>query len=216
MRTAHEVDFLPERIRQHRARRRRLLRQGYCLAVYVAAICALGYTRQARIATAKGELARLEERAGLVEREAATIPKLRSQMSDLLIKKRIDEELGSRADCTAVLAELCRLLPENMALVSLEMRPVTLQVDASGPVRQPSNRAGASGADASRGQSKGLVRRAQVVLVGLAPSDVDVANFIGQLAASCLFEDVNMSYAKTVVFQGRLAREFLATCYLIK
>ncbi len=61
-----------------------------------------------------------------------------------------------------------------------------------------------------------LVRRVRVVLAGLAPTDVDVANFIGQLSASPLFENVNMGYAKTVRFRGRSAREFQASCYLAK
>ena len=54
------------------------------------------------------------------------------------------------------------------------------------------------------------------MLTGMAPTDVDVANFIGQLSASCLFKNVNMGYAKTVTFQRRSAKEFQASCYLAK
>jgi hypothetical protein len=58
------------------------------------------------------------------------------------------------------------------------------------------------------------VKRVRLMLTGIAPGDVDVANFIGQLSASPLVEDVNMGYAKTVEFRGRLAREFQASCYI--
>jgi len=60
------------------------------------------------------------------------------------------------------------------------------------------------------------VHRVRLVLTGLAPTDVDVANFIGQLSASRLFEDVTMGYAKNVSFRGRSAREFRASCYVAR
>ena len=67
------------------------------------------------------------------------------------------------------------------------------------------------------GKGKEITRkRLRLVLTGLAPGDVDVANFIGQLSGSPVFEDVNMGYARNVEFNGRLAREFQASCYVIR
>jgi len=43
-----------------------------------------------------------------------------------------------------------------------------------------------------------------------------VANFIGQLSASLLFEEVSMGFARTETFRGRSARRFQASCYLVK
>jgi len=50
----------------------------------------------------------------------------------------------------------------------------------------------------------------------MAPTDVDVANFIGQLAGSRLFEGVNMGYARNVTFRSRSARQFQVSCYVIR
>ena len=50
----------------------------------------------------------------------------------------------------------------------------------------------------------------------MAPTDVDVANFIGQLAGSRVFEDVNMGYARNVPFRTRTARKFQVSCYVIR
>ena len=61
-----------------------------------------------------------------------------------------------------------------------------------------------------------MVKRVLLVIDGMAPNDVDVANFIGQLSACPLFEDVHMGYAKTVRFRGAEAREFQAKCYVIR
>ncbi len=211
-----EPEFLPEWIRQQRRRRRRILRQTYLVVACVAAMCLLTYVRQGRIARARADLAMVERCAQNVRRQVTMIGQLQSQMSRLLVRKRIVEELGSRTDCTAVLAELCRLLPPNMALVSLELKTVDLNVQ---PGESDRRGGGASARTSARAQAKAsmeAVRRVRLSLTGLAPTDVDVANFIGQLSASPLFEDVNMGYAKTVEYRGRTAREFQASCYLAR
>ena len=120
---------------------------------------------------------------------------------------------ASRTDCTAVLAELCRLTPNNMALVSLELKPVDVTVEEETRGRNTSDHVRRG---SGRRQSNKKVRRVQLVICGLAPGDVEVANFIGQLSASPLFQDVNMGYARTRELQDRIAREFQASCYLIK
>jgi hypothetical protein len=61
--------------------------------------------------------------------------------------------------------------------------------------------------------SRQRITRIRLVITGLAPSDVDIANFVGQLASSPLFEDVNMGYTREIQFQGKTARQFKATCY---
>jgi Tfp pilus assembly protein PilN len=208
-----EADFLPEWLRQQRARRRRLIRQGHLLAICIAGMGLLTCARQARISDARAALAALHERSETQKQLIAKIPPLEQQMADLLIKKQIDGELGSRTDCTAMLAELCCLMPRNMSLVSLELKPVEIKLEPDEPLKLAARRPVRPGA--KRAAEK-LIRRVRVLLTGLAPNDVDVANFIGQLSASPLFEDVNMGYAKTVQFRGRSAREFQASCYLAK
>ncbi len=223
-----EAEFLPERIRQRRLRRRRLVRQGYLLASCIAIMGVLTYVRHERIVQEKINLAAMERLGGSLHRQVTMIEPLESQMADLLIKKRIDEELGSRTDCTAVLAELCRVTPLNVSMISLEMKTVELKVEgygksgllSSGPhrinrgVRPVAAARGMNPYKPVSGDSAGGVRRVRVVVTGLAPSDVDVANFIGQLSASPLFENVNMGYSRTVVFCERSARQFQASCYL--
>jgi len=208
----NRVEFLPERIRQWRLRRSRLIRQGCLLGTCLLAMLVLTFVRHGRIAQARGELTVLEDRVGNVQRQVGMIEPLERQMVELMIKKRIESELGSRTDCTAVLAELCRLMPPNMAMISLDLKTVELRAEAakSGPVTamRPS--------DGSSPGSAAVVRRVRLVMTGLAPTDVDVANFIGQLSASPLFEEVNMGYTKTVNFSGRSGREFQASCYLLR
>jgi len=208
----NEVEFLPERIRQQRARKRRLVRQGYLLAACGVALGMLTYVNALRIDRARAEKIALDERATHLSRQISMIPPLEQELAELLIKQRIEAELGSRADCTAVLAELCQIMPPNMVLTSLELKAVDFQVVDGGSTHR-SARPVAAPAPAKASRTE---RRIRMVITGLAPTDVDVANFIGQLSASCVFEDVNMGYAKTRQFQDRLAREFQASCNLAR
>jgi Tfp pilus assembly protein PilN len=168
---------------------------------FVLVLAGVTRLRTDQIAHARTDLAEVENRAAALQGEIDKIPPLEQQMSDLLIKKRIDGELGSRADATCVLAELCRLMPTNMALLSLELKTVSVAGE---------DKAHAAPGDIESG------RRVRLVLTGIAPTDVDTANFIGQMSTSCLFEDVNMGYSKNTTFKGRLAREFQASCTLAR
>jgi len=209
------IDFLPERIKVQRARRKRLIRVGYLLAVCVGALVLLGFSRQERVKAAQAELALLSERSGNVRRQLATLDFLQAQHADLLVKKRIDEELGSRVDALDVLAELGRMMPEGIAITSLNLEAVAVPAPAVGQAKTSASARPAPAGNAPRAKET-LVNRVRLDLVGLAPTDVDVANFIGQLSASPLFEDVNMGYAKNTRIKDRSAREFKVSCFVIR
>jgi Tfp pilus assembly protein PilN len=210
-----QADFLPERVRQQRQRRQRLTRQAYLVLACIAALGLLGWLRQGRVQQARAELTDQRARMQEAESRIARIPRLERELADLRIKQQIDRELGSRTDTTAVLAELCRLMPETMSMISLELKPVEIRRKI-----MPSNRGRSGGravsADRAGRPATKIERRLQLVLTGMASSDVDVANFIGQLSASPLFEDVNIGYTKTINHQDRSARQFQASCYLIR
>ena len=125
---------------------------------------------------------------------------MEGQLSDLMIKKRIEEQLGRRVGTLDVLGELQRVMPESMTLTNLAMETVEIRMPAA--------------AGRPAGEADKPVKRVRLVLTGMAPSDVDVANFIGQLAGSKVFEDVNMGYARNITYRNRTARKFQASCYV--
>jgi len=209
------VDFLPERIKVQRARRQRLVTQGYLLALCVAALAVVGYMRQGRINLAGAELRQTTKHTENVQTRLSILNSLEHQQAELMIKKRISDHLGSRVRANDVLAELQRLLPESMALTSLDMETMHLNVSVSRAGKSNVS-ARAVSASAKNPRQDREVRRVRLELTGLAPTDVGVANFIGQLSASKLFEDVTMGYAKNVDFRGRSAREFRASCYVVR
>jgi len=208
------IDFLPEKVRLGRARRQRLIRQGYLLVAFAIALVVLGYYRQGRIKEASAQLAILDESAASLQQQAQRRTTLEEQMQNLMIKKRVEEHLGSRISAQLVLAELQRQMPASISLTSLDLQSQDVSAGDSTSGKHISARATAAGkTDGKKGDA---VKRVELVVTGLAPTDVDVANFIGQLSSSPLFEEVNMRYAKNVIIQGRIAREFQASCYVAK
>jgi len=208
------VDFLPEQMRVQRARRQRVVRQVYLLALCALGLALLGYLRQGRVRKANAELAMLNERACSVNQQLAKRNELEQQLAELMITKRIEEHIGSRVNALDVMSELGRLLPKSIFLTSMNIETMDVRIPVSSTEMQSSeNRAVIAG---SPQKKERIVKRVRLVITGLAPTDVDVANFIGQLSASPLFEDVNMGYARNMTFNGRAAREFQASCYVVR
>ena len=213
----HDIDFLPRRIIIQRARRQRLVRDSYLVALCVVGLAALGYWRHDCLRQARAELQETSQRSQDVQTRLKILDSLEHQQAELMIKKRIADHLGSRVNTQDVMAELQRLLPTSMALSSLNLETMEVRVPVT---RSKSGRTNTSLRVSPAGvqprKEERSLYRVRLVLTGLAPTDVDVANFIGQLAASRLFEDVTMGYAKTVSFRGRSAREFRASCYVAR
>jgi Tfp pilus assembly protein PilN len=211
----HNVDFLPERIKTRRQRRRRLVRQSYLLIACAMLLALLGYLRNGRIQRARASLLPLQERAESARKQLERRADLEKQQAELMIVQRIEGCLGSRVNALQLLGELERLSPPSIALTNLDMeaKPVAVELEQARRLNLSS-----SIVPASKGATGGktTVRRVLLTLTGLAPSDVDVANFIGQLSASRLFEDINMGYARNLEFAGLSARQFQASCYVVR
>jgi len=135
-----EIDFLPDRIKAQRARRRRLTVQAYLMAICLTGLVALGYVFHVRIRTARGELSMLEGRGDAMRQQLAMKESMEQELADLMIKKRIEERLGRRVGTLDVLAELQRAMPESMALTRLNMETVEVAVPLEAAGENRSNR----------------------------------------------------------------------------
>ena len=100
------IDFLPERIKIQRARRQRLIAQGYVLALGVIVLGVVGYMRHGHVTKAKAELVEITDRTEKVQTKLTILNSLERQQAELMIKKRISDHLGSRVRANDVMAEL--------------------------------------------------------------------------------------------------------------
>jgi len=189
--------------------RTRVIRQGYLLGLVLACLVGLTYFNDERIGRARAEMARLDNQATNMATQVDTMYDLQRQLSDLMIKRNIDQRLGSRIDGMAILAALGGILPESMMLTSLSLDAMKVPVKLK-PAADALSRRGA------RKSRSTTVNRLKLTIVGRSPNNVDVANFIADLSASKLFEEVEMGYAKNVKYRGKSAKEFQASCYVAR
>jgi Tfp pilus assembly protein PilN len=210
----NSIDFLPKRLRVQRVRRHRVKRQATFLVTVVLILSALGYSSRRQIAEARETLAERHHEQSALSSELSIIPALQAQIAEGSIKQRISRELGSRLAVSAVLAELGRVLPEKAALTSLEYS--TVDAHHAPAVQSTVPIVAASAAEAAARASG--EKRVRVVIAGVAPDDLDVADFLGGLSASPLFSDVQMGFSKTVMLdEGRReARGFEVSCLLAR
>jgi Tfp pilus assembly protein PilN len=209
----HNIDFLPRRIKEQRRKRRRRVRQGAIVCACVAVLVAIGFVRQESINQVHAEWQQLERQVRQVHSQLSLREELEKEWNQLVRKQQISEQFDTRLTARDVLAELGHRLPESMALTDLELEADSVLLDPSKPARVLNTSSGRPRTVAPPATRKQRITRIRLVITGLAPSDVDIANFVGQLASSPLFEDVNMGYTREIRFQGKTARQFKATCF---
>ena len=205
----NHVDFLPDRVRVQRRQRKALLRQAVLAGLATMCMVFLIQVRQGHIASAQGELALLEDKLSVASLQASQRAELEMQIGELLVKKDIDEQLGTRISALDVLGELQGLTGGELTLTSLELMAMELQGG------RPAVNAGRGPVSVSEvaPQSRHRIR---LTLTGVAPSDIAVATFIGQIAGSPMFERIAMGYSRNVEYQGCKAREFQVTMFVVR
>lgn len=194
-----EVNFIPASYVLRQQRRRSSVRQA-ALIVVLAALLAMWYTASSR---SLGELGALVEN---VEREAATaqarvneINHLREVERELRRDAKTRQELSPTINTVDVVGTVANAMPTSIALRAMDImseRPV------------PQKASNTDDANPAAGETPRAIEPMKISLVGLAPADVEVADFVGQLTKSPLFHNVKMVYSRPVQTQDVHAREF--------
>jgi Tfp pilus assembly protein PilN len=137
------------------------------------------------------------------------VVRLQTAKAELGRQVAIYEQLALPLNYSQVVGTLSTLVPESVALTELELRTEQIKRRRTVPM---SASAGDEGGKA--GQTRTVVDHRRIIHLdvrGIAPNDVVIANLIGELAASGLFEDVKMAYSRQGEFAQALTREFLVS-----
>jgi len=190
MNPRHDIDFLPDAIRDARTRRS-LLR---LRIVLIAAV----------VATLAGANGLLHRRLGLLGLQKGCaeekVQGLKARLGQLALQRRREQELRETAGVIArllgqplssrTLGELVNVVPERVVLLSCSLRP------AASAASKP-------GRDLAPGQTA-----PQVVVEGGAPSHLELAALIARLANMKLFEDLEFVYSKNLERKGEDLKRF--------
>jgi Tfp pilus assembly protein PilN len=151
--------------------------------------------------------------------------KLEQQKAEMLNKAELASALVERVPRSILLAELINRMPERLSLLDFEIKSEKVkppvQAGAAKNARGGSLKSGAP----ERAKTKQEAAdeppkieppryKATITMTGVAPTDVELANFMAELNAYSLLRDVALEYSEQKEVEGRSMRQFKITMSL--
>jgi len=191
-----EVEFLPDWYPQIRRRRRIVTVQAWATVIVVAGLTLWMTLSRRSVSAAEAALSSIDGRLTQSRAELKEVEVLETLNRKLGEQAQVLAKVGPHVEAARLLATLDEVMPKSMALLEVsfitdEQRPATLA-----DVR------------AAQEKDRAVQRRLNVKVGGVAPTDVEVAEFLTRLTARPFFEEVRMTRSKPRVDNGRLMREF--------
>jgi hypothetical protein len=197
----NEINFLPSSFAAGQKRQVRIYREVTWVAATLVVI--LGW-----FASSRGGLNDLRDYAEAARAEAAAAKerkverdKLEAEQVTLTKQVRIQRELVPPLKATQVVAVVQHLLPPRASLRSL-----TLIGKRPTPAVAPAKRD--QGDRPRKGAAAAVEEPLQIELIGIAPADGDIAEFVGNLSNHALFKDVKLVFSRSTTLGDLIAREF--------
>jgi Tfp pilus assembly protein PilN len=199
-----ELEFLPTWYPQLQKRKRRVITQVWMLLILVAGLSMwTGVVRKNVFAkqTAKDNLAGELTQIYADQKLLAAQKDLRKQLQE---KREVLNSLGFPVQITRLLHTIDNAMPKPISLVSIDC-------DTDETVRPITSIAGVGAATPGVEKKSEVDRRMKVKIIGLAPNDAELANFLAGLTAIPFFDQVTVSYLREKVDSGHVMREFEIT-----
>jgi hypothetical protein len=148
---------------------------------------------------------RFEEAAKRLEQ----LDVLQRRKEAMVRKAQVSAALIERIPRSVVLAELVNNMPATLSLVDMNLSTRTLQTAPRPTTALQQARQKRAAASAAADPLPELPQtEVSMYLIGLAPTDVEVAQFMTALSASFLFDDVNLIFSEEDYVDDRAMRRF--------
>jgi Fimbrial assembly protein (PilN) len=163
----------------------------------------------------RGEVRHLQADVDEQYREAARridqLDQLQQDKKLMMQRKRVAEVLVERIPRSVILAELTNLMPSTLSLLEFNMETKVLRT-AARPRTAIQREAQKNQKDrkklAGRGQPEVKPTELSLSLVGVAPTDLEVSQFLSMLNQHELFENIFLRYSEGAKIQDREMRRF--------
>lgn len=215
------INFLPEDYQERRSRRRANI---VCLIMAGASVVVLGLVVGLLFLSAIGMSAMralVDQQYRQASLQIEQLKQLEARKADLIRKVELSTDLLERVPRSQLLARLTNCLPAKAGLMGVVMKAEDVEVPVGSAaavkaVAQATDAQDASKAGAKRGSS-GKKGKADTVKVkqwvfhvdGVAPTDMEVAEYIARLGADPLFRDVDLQFSEEFPYkEGVQMRKF--------
>lgn len=197
-----EIEFLPSWYPRSRRCRRIVVWQGYGLIVLILAAAVWTFFTQRSIRASERTLAAIETQLERSEVDQRILDQKLSLRQQLQTQEELLASVGYSVEMTRLLQKLDELMPRQMSLIEFEC------------TTEETPRQVATVAAVSKSSEKAKIqfdRRLRVKLLGVAPSNTEVATFIAGLYTVPFLDQVSYVNSRDVYDSDHKLREFTVT-----
>jgi len=188
-----ELEFLPDWYPGIFRRRRLVMLQAWMVLVLSLGLAAWQFLSGNNVRVARAELSTLQGDMSQTDMDLKKLDQLLELKRQWRAQDQIIARLGAHVPSARLVAALEAVMPPEMALLNLAVDTIEQPRTVTTP----------------NGKSEIIVdRQIKIRMLGVAPTDVDLANFMTRLTAERYFEQVSMTYAKERQERGHIMREF--------
>jgi Tfp pilus assembly protein PilN len=194
------INFLPQWYADQQRRRRMIERQAALGVLLVAGMVALWVLTDRQRDDLRLHRDSLATQVLAAETQLTEVAKLQKAEQALSTQLRVFDQLARPITFHQVGSALGTLTPESVFLSRLEAKTSTIQ-----------QRVAIHPAPDEVGAPTSKIINKEVILItlrGSAPSNVEIANYVGRLAGSNLFRNVKMMNSRQVIVEDAVTRQF--------
>jgi Tfp pilus assembly protein PilN len=192
-----EPDFLPAWYPTVRRRRTILIVQSWATLAIVLIGTFLVFSKHNHANAAQANLSQLLAAMDHTRSDLKRLDDLLALEAKWRQRDQVLMKLGMHVESSRLLNKLAEVLPNEMAILDLDLGIEEEKLKVSPLVKAT-----------EAAKNVPVDRRMKVRLHGVAPTDVDLSNFLRDLSSITYFENVTMSYAKDRSQDGHMMREF--------
>ncbi len=196
-----ELEFLPAWYPQLRQRKRLLVLQVHMSLVLLAGLGLWMLKFDRNIAADRARLAQLSDQLQDTQLVLQKLDELEKLDAQLKVQEEVVEKIGLHVEVTRMINALEEAMSSDMSLLNLHM-------DVFEQQKSPTSLQTLAAALSSQEQKPAVDRTLRVKVHGVAPTDVELANFLYKLGQNPLFDRVTMNYTKELTQNGHIMREF--------
>ena len=202
-----ELEFLPEWYPRIQRRKRLVVLSGWMTVIVAVAFLLWTLLAHHNVRVDEAMLSSLESQVVQNKTEQKQLDEQLAIKKQLEAQARIVATLGFPVEMSRLLRTLDAVMPKEMSLIDVSFDTVEQQVSAAVAT-------GTAAARATPGTDRpaaDIDRKLKVRLIGVSPTDVDLANFLAGLTSLSFLQEVALVRSDFKSDSGHLMREFEVT-----
>ena len=201
------INFVPDDyVQQKRANRSNILYFMLLLAMLGAIGITFGFIKMRQESVHK-ELAQLDARMSKAREQIAQLEELKAKSKTMMSTMVVTAELLEPVPRSIILASLTNNLPSGVSLLDFQLKEKEIKVLRPSASTKTSSKY-AKTTQTNQAQSQEKTAETDIDIKGIAPSDIQVADFIARLDNAILFDDVSLVESKEVEIEKIKYRQF--------